>query len=75
VAENLITDKAAFNQIVLNQLDVSTTMDIRTVSEFPDVFPEELPGMPPDREIEFVIKLVPRTAPIFKRPYRMAANQ
>jgi hypothetical protein len=31
--------------------------------------------MPPDREIEFVIELVPSTAPIFKRPYRMAANQ
>jgi hypothetical protein len=40
-----------------------------------DVFAEELPGMPPDREIEFVIELVPVTAPIFKRPYRMAANQ
>jgi hypothetical protein len=50
-------------------------MDVRTVSEFLDVFPEELPGMPPDREIEFVIELVPSTAPIFKRPYRMAANQ
>ena len=50
-------------------------MDVRTVSEFPDVFPEVLPGMPPDREIEFVIELVPGTAPIFKRPYRMAANQ
>ena len=75
VAENLVTDKAAFNQIVLNQLDVSTTMDIRTVSEFPDVFLEELPGMPPDCEIEFVIELVPGTAPIFKRPYRMTANQ
>jgi hypothetical protein len=75
VAENLVTDKAAFNQIVLNQLDISTTMDNRTVSEFLDVFPEELPGMPPDREIEFVIELVPGTAPIFKRPYRMAANQ
>jgi hypothetical protein len=31
--------------------------------------------MPPDREIEFVIELVPSTAPIFKRPYRMTANQ
>jgi hypothetical protein len=31
--------------------------------------------LPPDREIEFVIELVPGTAPIFKRPYRMAANQ
>jgi hypothetical protein len=38
-------------------------------------FPEELPGMPLDREIEFVIELVPGTAPIFRRPYRMAANQ
>ena len=39
------------------------------------MFPEELPGMPPDRDIEFVIDLVPGTAPIYKRPYRMAANQ
>jgi hypothetical protein len=75
VAENLDTDKAAFNRVVLNQLDAASTMYIRTVSEFPDVFPEELPGIPPDREIEFVIELVPGTAPIFRRPYRMAANQ
>jgi hypothetical protein len=75
VAENLATDKAASNQIVLNQLDASTTMDIRTVSKFLNVFPEELPGMPPDREIEFVIELVPGTAPIFRRPYRMATNE
>jgi hypothetical protein len=75
VAENLVTDKAAFNQVVLNQLDAASTMDVRTVSEFLDVFPEELPGMPPDHEIEFVIELVPGTAPIFKGPYRMAANQ
>jgi hypothetical protein len=50
-------------------------LDIRIVSEFLDVFLGELPGMPPDREIEFVIELVPSTAPIFKRPYRMPANQ
>jgi hypothetical protein len=55
VAENLVTDKAAFNRAVLNQLDAASTMDVRTVSEFPDVFLEELSGMPPDREIEFVI--------------------
>jgi hypothetical protein len=75
VVENLVTDKAASNRIVLNHLDVVSTLDIRTVSEYPDVFPEELPGMPLDHEIEFVIELVPGTAPIFKRPYRMAANQ
>jgi hypothetical protein len=75
VAENLVTDKATSNIIVLNHLDAASTLDIRTFSEFPDVFTEELLGMPPDREIEFVIELVPGTAPIFKRPYRMAANQ
>jgi hypothetical protein len=60
---------------VLNHLDAASTLDIITISEFPDNFPEELLGMPPDHEIEFVIELVPSTAPIFKRPYRMAANQ
>jgi hypothetical protein len=75
VAENLVMDKATSNRIVLNHIDAASTMDIRTVSEFLDVFPEELSDMPSDYEIEFVIELVPRTAPIFKRPYRMAANQ
>jgi hypothetical protein len=40
---------------------------IPVVSDFPDVFPEELPGMPPDREVEFVIELAPGAAPISKR--------
>jgi hypothetical protein len=60
---------------VLNHLDAVSTLDIRIVSQFPDVFPEELPGVPPDRKIEFVIELVPGTTPIFKRPYRMVVNQ
>jgi hypothetical protein len=72
VAENLVTDKVATNRIVLNQLDTDWTMDIGTVTEFLDVFSEELPSMSPDRDIEFVIELVPSIAPIFKRPYRMA---
>jgi hypothetical protein len=75
VAENLVMNKAASNRIVLNHLDDVSTLDIRTISEYLDVFPEELPGMPPNREIEFLIELVPGTAPIFKRPYRMVANQ
>jgi hypothetical protein len=45
------------------------------VNEFPDVFPEELPGMPPDRDIEFVIELKPGTSPIYKTPYRMATPE
>jgi hypothetical protein len=74
VAENLVTNKVSSNQIVLNHLYAVSTMDIRTVSEFSDVFLEEFPGTQLDREIEFVIELVPGTAPIFKRPYRMATN-
>jgi hypothetical protein len=48
---------------------------VPVVSEYPDVFPEELPGMPPERDIEFVIDLIPGTSPIAKRPYRMAASE
>jgi hypothetical protein len=44
---------------------------IPVVCDYPDVFLDELPGMPPDRDIEFAIELQPRTAPISKRPYRM----
>ncbi|XP_075473834.1 uncharacterized protein LOC142504875 [Primulina tabacum] len=46
--------------------------DIPIVCEFPDVFPEELPGTVPDREVEFEINLVSGAAPISKAPYRMA---
>ncbi len=46
--------------------------DIPIVREFPDVFPPELTSMPPNRKIEFMIDVVPRTALISKAPYRMA---
>jgi hypothetical protein len=45
--------------------------NIRAVRDLPDVFPEELLVVPPDTEVEFVIDLLPRTAPISKWPYRM----
>ena len=48
--------------------------EVPVVKDFSDVFPEELPGMPPDRDIEFLIELLPGTGPISKRPYRMPAN-
>ena len=38
-------------------------------AEYPDVFPEDLPRMSPDRDLEFIIDLTPGTAPIAKRPY------
>jgi hypothetical protein len=48
---------------------------IKIVREFPDVFLEELSGMPPNRELEFVIDLLPGTPPISKRPYRMSVEE
>jgi hypothetical protein len=59
----------------LTGTETMTLEDIPTVCEYPDVFLEELRGMPPDREVEFVIELMPGTAPISKRPYRMPPNE
>jgi hypothetical protein len=48
------------------------TLDqVPIVCEYPDVFPDELPGMPPDQDIEFIIELIPGTGLIAQRPYRM----
>jgi hypothetical protein len=49
--------------------------NIHAVRDFLDVFPEELLGMPPDMEVELVIDLLPGTAPISKRPYRMSVEE
>jgi hypothetical protein len=46
----------------VNQLNGTALEDIRVVCNYPDVFPEELPGMPPDRDVEFVFDLLPGTA-------------
>jgi hypothetical protein len=59
----------------MQQLDGKALEGIRVVCEYLDVFPEELPGMPPGRDVEFVIDLLPGTAPIYKRPYRMSIAQ
>jgi hypothetical protein len=58
-------------ETMINQLEDKSLEHIRIVCEYPDVFPEELPGMPPDHDIEFSIELLSGTAPISKRAYRM----
>jgi hypothetical protein len=60
---------------MLNQTKVTPLEEIRVVQEYPDVFPEDLPGMPPDRDIEFLIELLPGTPPISRRSYRMPVNE
>ncbi|KAK1648347.1 hypothetical protein QYE76_066152 [Lolium multiflorum] len=59
----------------LNSLKEVKIEDIPVVNEFQDVFPKELPGMPPDREIEFTIDLIPGTSPIAQPPYKMGPKE
>jgi hypothetical protein len=48
---------------------------IPVVREFPDIFPDDLPGLPLDRDVEFTIELEPDPAPISRHPYRMAPKE
>ncbi|GJS11386.1 putative reverse transcriptase domain-containing protein [Tanacetum coccineum] len=49
--------------------------DVPIVRDFPDVFPEDLPGLPPTRQVEFQIDLVPGVAPVARAPYRLAPSE
>jgi hypothetical protein len=60
---------------MLNQIEVTALEEIIVVQEYSVVFPKELLGMQPDRDIEFLIELLPGTPPISKRPYRMPVNE
>jgi hypothetical protein len=55
----------------VNSLKGVSMDEVPVVKEYPNVFPEELPGMPPDRDVEFIIDLLPGIGPIAKRPYKM----
>jgi hypothetical protein len=72
VTEPVVTAKGVANRAKVNQLEASQGSMVPVVNKFPDVFPEELSGMPPDRDIEFVIEFKSGTTPIYKTPYRMA---
>ncbi|GJX59532.1 hypothetical protein Tco_0290922, partial [Tanacetum coccineum] len=49
--------------------------DVPIVQDFPEVFPEDLPGLPPTRQVEFQIDLVPGAAPVARAPYRLAPSE
>ena len=59
----------------LNASPLDNIENIPVVRDFQDVFPEELPGVPPVRAVEFVIDLKPGTTPIAKRPYKMPPHE
>jgi hypothetical protein len=75
VTEPVVTAKGVTNRVKVNQLDASQGSEVPVVNKFPDVFPEELPGMPPDRDVEFLTELKPSTSPIYKTPYRMVTPE
>ena len=73
-AQKLISKGCVYHIVHVRDVDADIPFleSVSIVSEFPDVFPEDLPGIPPEREIDFGIDLVPETNPISIPPYRMA---
>jgi hypothetical protein len=63
------------NQNAMNATVAKAIADVPIVCKFPDVFPNELPRLPPNRDVEFKIELILGTAPISRRPYRMSPNE
>jgi hypothetical protein len=64
--------KGGYHQMAIDSKEADSLETIRVVSEFPDVFSKDLPGIPPERKVEFAIELLPGTAPISKRAYRVS---
>ncbi|GJY37910.1 hypothetical protein Tco_0424274 [Tanacetum coccineum] len=59
-------------QVMEKKSDEKKLEDISVVKEFPDIFLEDLPGLPPVRQVEFQIDLIPGASPIARTPYRLA---
>ena len=64
-------EKPSLAALQVEEKELTVEM-VPVVCEYPDVFPEELPGLPPVREVEFGIEVMPGTASISKQAYRMA---
>ncbi|XP_068487134.1 uncharacterized protein [Phaseolus vulgaris] len=67
--------KAAGRVFVISGAEASQSDNLVRVQEFMDVFPDEIPGLPPKREIEFAIDLIPEAGPMSISPYRMAPSK
>jgi hypothetical protein len=82
VGEEVVTElvspkpkKGSCYQMAVDSSEADPLEIIKVVSKFSDVFPEDLPGMPPEQKVEFAIELLPGTAPIFKRAYRVSGPE
>jgi hypothetical protein len=67
--------KGSCHQMAIDSKELDSLETIKVVSKFLDVFSEDLPGMPPKRKVEFTIELLPGTAPISKRAYRVSGPE
>ncbi|WVZ70751.1 hypothetical protein U9M48_019393 [Paspalum notatum var. saurae] len=71
----LVLPQLGIDIILEAQTEVQALARIPVACDYPDVFPEEFSGLPPDRDVEFRIDLLPGTAPVSKRPYRMVPDE
>jgi len=77
-ARKYLEDKeccAFLAHIVDKSVAKKSISDVPIVRDFPDVFPDDLPGLPPTRQVQFRIDLVPGAAPVAKAPYRLAPSE
>ncbi|GJX94729.1 putative nucleotidyltransferase, ribonuclease H [Tanacetum coccineum] len=62
-------------QVTEQELKEKRLEDVPVIRDFPEVFPDELPGLPPPRQVEFRIDLIPGAAPVARAPYRLAPSE
>jgi hypothetical protein len=67
--------KSYLAYVVNTTLTAPVLSEVPVVNEYPDVFPDDLPGLPPEREVEFRIELIPEARPVAKAPYRLAPTE
>jgi hypothetical protein len=75
ITEPVVTAKGVANHVKVNQMDSIQGSEVPVVNEVPNVFLEKLLGIPPDQDIEFVIKLKPGTTAIYKTSFRMSTPE
>ncbi|GKC64294.1 hypothetical protein Tco_1096892 [Tanacetum coccineum] len=75
VVHILIDSETLIIRVMEKKSDEKRLEDIPVVREFLEVFPEDLPGLPPIRQVEFQIDLIPGAAPVAQAPYRLAPSE
>ncbi|GKA68450.1 hypothetical protein Tco_0768367 [Tanacetum coccineum] len=68
-------DRSVTNKGTEDKSEEKQLEDVPIVRDFPEVFPEDLPGLPPTRKVKFQIDLVPSFAPVVRAPYRLAPSK